>query len=70
MPERLTYTVTEAAEVLGVSKKKVYELVRRGHIAQVPGSTKVLISRRRLEAWIDGTEKDAAGPSSTSGTAA
>jgi len=30
MPQRLTYTVTEAAEILGISKTSAYECVQRG----------------------------------------
>ena len=42
-PRRLTYSVEEVAEVLGLSRSKTYELVARGEIPVVP-----LSGRRRL----------------------
>ena len=32
MPTKITYTVTEAAELLGISRSSAYECVRRGEI--------------------------------------
>jgi len=42
-PSRLTYSVEEVAEVLGLSRSKTYELVARGEIPAVP-----LAGRRKL----------------------
>lgn len=44
---RLTYTVEEVAEILGLSRSKIYELVARGEIPVVP-----LSGRRRLIARV------------------
>ena len=41
--ERLTYTVDEVAEILGLSRAKTYDLVARGEIPTVP-----IPGRRRL----------------------
>jgi len=41
--ERLTYTVDEVAEILGLSRSKTYNLVAQGEIPAVP-----LAGRRRL----------------------
>lgn len=40
---RLTYSVTEVADLLGISRSKAYELVAHGEIPVVP-----LKGRRRL----------------------
>jgi excisionase family DNA binding protein len=51
-PERLTYTVRETAEVLGVSEPTVYRLIREGVLVKVPHlGTKVLIPRCAVE-WL------------------
>lgn len=42
---RLTYTISEVAEILGLSRSKAYELVAEGAIPVVP-----LKSRRKLVA--------------------
>lgn len=44
---RLTYTVEEVAEILGLSRSKTYELVARGEIPVVP-----LSGRRRVIARV------------------
>jgi excisionase family DNA binding protein len=46
-PERLTYSVEEVAEVLGLSRSKTYDLVARGEIPVVP-----LTGRRKLIARV------------------
>jgi excisionase family DNA binding protein len=43
--ERLTYTITEVAELLGISRSKAYELVAEGVLPVVP-----LPGRRKLVA--------------------
>lgn len=51
--ERLTLTVTEAAELLGISRGTAYECVRTGEIPSVTFGRRVLVPRRRLLALLD-----------------
>lgn len=45
-------TVSEAAEVLRISKTYVYELANRGALPVVRLGRRVLIHRESLNAWI------------------
>lgn len=47
--ERLTVTVTEAAEILGVSRTSAYELVRAGTLPSVRLGRRILIRRTTVE---------------------
>jgi len=51
---KLTYTVTEAAELLGISRSSAYECVHRGEIPSLTLGRRVVIPRRALEALLDG----------------
>jgi len=42
-PERLTYSVEEVAEVLGISRAFVYECVNRGEIPHLRIGRRILI---------------------------
>lgn len=53
MVEKLTYSVTEAAEALGVSRPTMYELIHREGFPSLKVGNRVLISRRRLVEWVD-----------------
>lgn len=46
---RLTFTVPEAAELLGISRTSAYECVRRGEIASLTLGRRVVITRHALE---------------------
>ena len=46
---KLTYTVPEAAELLGISRTTAYECVRRGEIPSLTLGRRVLITRAQLE---------------------
>ena len=48
-PSRLTYTVPEAAALLGISRSTAYECVRRGEIPSLTLGRRVLITRAQLE---------------------
>ena len=50
----LTYTVTEAAALLGISRTTAYECVRRGEIPSLTLGRRVVISRVVLERMLDG----------------
>ncbi len=56
--DRLTYTVTEAAALLGVSRTTAYECVRRGEIPSLTLGRRVVISRVALERMLDGSALD------------
>lgn len=61
--ERLTLSVTEAAEVLGVSRPTIYQLIHRRDFPAFKVGARTLISRERLAAWVEaqaGGEKDGA----------
>jgi excisionase family DNA binding protein len=55
--ERLTYTVSEVAELLGISRSKAYDLVAAGllPIVPLPGRRK-LVARAVLERLVDASE--------------
>ena len=53
MPTKITYTVTEAAELLGISRSSAYECVRRGEIPSLTLGRRVVIPCRALEALLD-----------------
>jgi len=52
--ERLTVSVEEAAEMLGVSRGTAYNLVRTGDIPSVQLGRRIVVPVRRLRALIDG----------------
>lgn len=54
MNERIALSVPEAAALIGISKSKMYELMKREDAdfsLQLGGRR--LVSRERLEAWIE-----------------
>jgi excisionase family DNA binding protein len=56
-PCRLTYSVEEVAEVLGLSRSKTYALVARGDIPVVPlAGRRKLIARATVDRLLDGGE--------------
>jgi excisionase family DNA binding protein len=64
--ERLTYTVSEVADLLGISRSKAYELVADGLIPVVPlPGRRKLVARAALLRLLD-PEQDT--PSNTSAT--
>ena len=50
----LTLTIPETAEMLGISLSKAYEAARLGQIPTIRLGTRILVSRRRLEAMVNG----------------
>lgn len=54
MDNRITLSAAEAADALGISKTKMYEIMRRedADFAFMLGGRR-LISRSKLEAWIE-----------------
>lgn len=50
--QTLLVRVNEAAEALGLSRSKVYDLIARGEIPSVRVGNSVRVSTRALEAWL------------------
>lgn len=51
--ERLTLSVPEAAEMIGVSASKMYEIVRTQGFPAIRVGKRVLVNAKKLEAWLD-----------------
>ena len=56
--DRLTYSPSEAAEVLGVSRPIVYTLLRRADFPAFKVGTRTLISVDGLKEWVKKQTKD------------
>ncbi len=46
---RHTYTVTEAAQILGISRSSAYEAVRRGEIPSIVIGHRIVIARTAID---------------------
>jgi len=57
--ERLTYTVTEVAQLLGISRGSAYTHVRTGEIPSITIGGRIVIPRRALNALLDPGSKQA-----------
>jgi excisionase family DNA binding protein len=55
-PERMAYRVSEAAEVLAISRSRFYELVAEGRIRTLKEGARTLVRRTELERYLDGLE--------------
>lgn len=53
MPERLALSPQEAAELLGISRPTVYELMNRADFPSFPVGSRRLISTKGLREWVD-----------------
>ena len=49
---KMTLTVREAAEMIGISKPKIYELIREGEIPSIHVGKKIVIARQALLDWL------------------
>lgn len=59
--ERLTISVTEAAQLLGIGRGTAYECVRTGELPSIKLGRRIVIPKRALQALVDGTgNEDAA----------
>ena len=52
MTSRLTYTVPEVAELLGISSRSIYRAVHSGTLPNIHLGQRVLIPAQALQAWI------------------
>ncbi len=50
---RLTLSVEEAAKVVGISRDKMYQLVRVDGFPTIRIGSKLLVSAKGLEQWLD-----------------
>jgi len=57
--ERLTLSVNEAAEVLGISRAFAYELVARGELPCLRLGRRVVVPRHALEQLLQRAEESA-----------
>ena len=51
--EKLTLSVAEAAQMLGISAPKAYELTHRADFPAFRIGNRTFVSRRLLEKWVD-----------------
>jgi len=52
--ERLAYSPDEAAELLGISRELVHDLLRTGELGSVKAGRRRLIGKRHLDAFLAG----------------
>jgi len=52
--ERLAYSPDEAAELLGISKELIHDLLRTGQLRSVKAGRRRLIGKHHLEAFLAG----------------
>ena len=53
MTEKLTLSVEEMGELLGVSRQTAYNLIHRADFLVLRIGKRVLIPKKQLEAWMD-----------------
>jgi excisionase family DNA binding protein len=58
MGARLTYTVPEVAELLGISRSSAYECVRRGEIPALTLGRRVVIAKATIDTMLNVTAHD------------
>lgn len=51
-----TISITEVAELLGVSRPTVYEAIRRNQLPAVRVGKRIVIPRARFMRWFEGSE--------------
>ena len=54
--EKRSYSVMEVAEILGVSKKSVYNMCANGTFKCVRIGTRLRISKKAFDDWLDGRD--------------
>jgi len=53
IPTKRTYTITEAAQVIGISRSLAFRLAKEGKLPTIKLASKRLISITVLERWLD-----------------
>jgi excisionase family DNA binding protein len=51
--DRRTYTVSEIAQLLGISSSAAYELVKEGRFKSVRIGTSIRVSKKSFDKWLD-----------------
>ena len=51
--ERLTLSVPEAAEILGLSRARMYELVKSEGFPSISVGKRILVSAKGLDRWVE-----------------
>ena len=64
MSERLSYSIDEAAETIGVGRGSAYELVRRGDLRTVRVGRRVLVPREAVRDFLGLRHKQGAASAS------
>lgn len=64
MYARLTYTVPEVAELLGISRSTAYECVRRGEIPALPLGRRRLVAKATIDALLSAAPQQLQTPAS------
>ncbi len=67
MTERLTYSIEEAGQALGIGKDSVYELTRRGELRSVRVGRRILIPRAAVEEYLGITRGESPAPAGGAG---
>lgn len=55
--EKLTYSVSEAAAVIGISKSCAYELVKKKELPVLEVGRRKVIPKKALDTWIQDNTK-------------
>ena len=56
MPERLAYSILEVAELTGLSRSLVYDLMNQGALGYIKAGRRRIITARQLEAYLRNAE--------------
>ena len=59
--EKHTFTINEAAEMLGVAKNTVYRAVRRGEIPIIRVGGRLLVARTLMSRLLEGNKASGSG---------
>lgn len=59
--ERVTLTVVEAAQMLGIGRQLAYDRVKAGEIPAIKLGRRLLVPRRALEKLLEGPHQVGAG---------
>ncbi len=51
---KMTLSVSEAAEMIGISKPKVYDLIRDGELTSIHVGKKIVIPKQSVIDWLSG----------------
>ena len=61
-PVRLTYSVEEAAKLLGISRAFAYKCIKSGEIPHIRIGGRILVSKSALHLFVDGPRAAAEAP--------